>query len=254
MAYLDPLELARETAAVVCRGEARKYYRFRAARFYGGIATADCVGCNLRCLFCWAWEVTTRPQEVGEFLSPRQAAERLVQIARRKGLRQVRVSGNEPTLAREHLLALLKSLPADLLFILETNGILIGADPTYAAELARTPNLYVRVSLKGASEADFARLTLADPQGFGLQLAALRHLTEAGVDCFPAVMTSFSSAEDLAALRRRLAEIRPDLAAFEPEEVVLYGEVAARLQRAGLSLGNTSGRAHDPRRVPPEQV
>jgi uncharacterized Fe-S cluster-containing radical SAM superfamily protein len=250
MAYLDPLALARETAEVVSRGDERKYYRFRAARFYGGIATADCVGCNLRCLFCWAWEVTTRPAEVGEFLSARQVADRLVSLARRKGLQRVRLSGNEPTLAREHLLALLRLLPEDLLFILETNGLLIGADPSYALELARRPNLYVRVSLKGASEADFARLTQANPEGFGLQLAALRNLIEAGVDCFPAVMTSFSSAADIAALRRRMAEIRPDFADFEPEEVVLYGSVAERLRRAGLPLTC----AHDPRRVPPEQV
>lgn len=250
MIYLDPLKLARETADLVSQGGKRKYYRFRAARFYGGIATADCVGCNLRCLFCWAWEVTTRPAEVGEFLSPRQVADRLLAIARHKRLRQLRLSGNEPTLAREHLLELLGLLPDDLLFILETNGILIGADASYAAELARFPNLYVRVSLKGATEADFARLTRAQPEAFGLQLAALRHLTEAGVECSPAVMTSFSTGSDLAALRRRLAAIQPGFADFEVEEVVLYGSVADRLQRAGLSLAG----AYDPRRVPPEQV
>jgi uncharacterized Fe-S cluster-containing radical SAM superfamily protein len=147
MTYLDPLALARETAALVSEGGRRKYYRVRAARFYGGIATADCVGCNLRCLFCWAWEVTTRPAEVGELLSARQVADRLLAIARRKHLGRLRLSGNEPTLAREHLLELLRLLPQEeLLFILETNGILIGADPSYAAELARFPNLYVRTS------------------------------------------------------------------------------------------------------------
>jgi hypothetical protein len=70
------------------------------------------------------------------------------------------------------------------------------------------------------------------------------------VDCFPAVMTSFSGPAEIAALRRRLAAIRPDFADFEPEEVVLYGSVAERLQRAGLPLS----RAHQPGRVPPEQI
>jgi uncharacterized Fe-S cluster-containing radical SAM superfamily protein len=37
----DPVRKAEETSWVVCRGDSRKYYRFRAARFYGGIATAD---------------------------------------------------------------------------------------------------------------------------------------------------------------------------------------------------------------------
>jgi uncharacterized Fe-S cluster-containing radical SAM superfamily protein len=48
---------------------------------------------------------------------------------------------------------------------LETNGILIGEDATYAQELALYPFLHVRVSLKGCTEEEFARLTGADPSG-----------------------------------------------------------------------------------------
>ena len=33
----DPLELAGQMARIVCRGAARNYYRFRPARFYGGV-------------------------------------------------------------------------------------------------------------------------------------------------------------------------------------------------------------------------
>ncbi len=40
----NPLDLAELTRDVVCKNNQRKYYRFRASRFYGGIATADCVG------------------------------------------------------------------------------------------------------------------------------------------------------------------------------------------------------------------
>ncbi len=63
----DPLELARHTARMVARDNLRKYHRFRAARFYGGIATADCLGCNLRCLFCWAWPRLHQVQRLGAF-------------------------------------------------------------------------------------------------------------------------------------------------------------------------------------------
>jgi uncharacterized Fe-S cluster-containing radical SAM superfamily protein len=38
----DFLERAASIETVVCRGGLRKYYRFRPARFYGGIATGDC--------------------------------------------------------------------------------------------------------------------------------------------------------------------------------------------------------------------
>ncbi|MEM7814128.1 MAG: hypothetical protein QXK48_00900 [Candidatus Aenigmatarchaeota archaeon] len=32
----------------------RKYYRFIPAKFYGGIASVDCVGYNLCCVYCWS--------------------------------------------------------------------------------------------------------------------------------------------------------------------------------------------------------
>ena len=94
----------------------------------------------------------------------------------------------------------------------------------------------MRVSLKGASEQEFRRLTGARPEGFGLQVAALRNLLEAGVRTHPAVMVSFSTAESVEALRVRLSRIQPDFADFEAEELVLYGKVAKRLRRAGLPV------------------
>jgi uncharacterized Fe-S cluster-containing radical SAM superfamily protein len=66
----DPLELARQTTEIVCRGKERKYYRFRPARFYGGIATADCLGCNLRCAFYWAWEQVHQVDRLGGGYEP----------------------------------------------------------------------------------------------------------------------------------------------------------------------------------------
>ena len=90
------------------------------------------------------------------------------------------------------------------------------------------------VSLKGASPGDFARLTHAAPEGFSLQLKALEHLVEQGVNCSPAVMTNFSSQEDIEKLRRRLKEIHSDFAKFEEEEIILYPFVVVNLQRAGM--------------------
>jgi len=246
----DPVEKAAAVAQIVCQGKRRKYYRFRAARFYGGIATADCLGCFLRCLFCWSWRQVSRPEAYGRFYSPREVAEKLVAIALKKGVDQVRISGNEPTLCREHLLEVLQYIPKNLRFILETNGILIGHDPSYAKALAAFNNLHVRVSLKGASEEEFSRLTGARPKDFALQLAALENLLAAGVSVHPAVMISFSSERNIEALRKRLARIAPAFADFEVEEVVLYGDTEKRLQKAGLEYR----RAYRPQQIPPEQV
>jgi len=233
---MDPLELAERVREVVGSGEKRKYYRFRPAPYYGGIATADCVGCCIKCLFCWSWHIIVQPEKVGRFYSPEEVVRNLTSIARKKGFHQVRISGNEPTLHRSHLLRVLQLLPKEIHFILETNGILIGHDSSYAKDLSCFSNLYVRVSLKGACPEDFARLTGATPEGFDLQLKALENLVEEGIDCFPAVMVNFSIQKEIQKLRQRLKAIRPDFADFEEEELILYPSVLEHLQKAGLSL------------------
>jgi uncharacterized Fe-S cluster-containing radical SAM superfamily protein len=232
---MDPIAWAEETEKIVGSGEKRKYYRFRPAFYYGGIATADCVGCCLKCLFCWSWKIVVQPEKVGRYYSPEEVVQNLTSIARKKGFNQVRISGNEPTLHRSHLLKILNLIPHEFQFILETNGILIGHDPSYAKDLSHFPHLYVRVSLKGACPEDFTRLTQANTEGFGYQLKALEHLAEEGVDCFPAVMTNFSSQEEITKLRQRLKGIRSDFEDFEEEELILYPFVQENLKKAGIS-------------------
>jgi len=246
----DPVKRAEEVARVVCRDDLRKYYRFRPARFYGGIATADCVGCCLRCLFCWSWNQVIKPDRFGHFYSPEVVAGRLLSILWRKHFRQVRISGNEPTIGWEHLLKVLEFLPPDVRFILETNGILIGHDRGYAEDLSRFENIYVRVSLKGCDEDEFFHLTGAAPEGFELQLRALENLACAGVRVHPAAMVSFSPWEAIRVLKRKLKGIAPGFEDFEVEELVLYGDVENRLRKVKLGFG----RAYTPRDVPPEQI
>lgn len=230
----DPVKRARDATRIVCRGDLRKYYRFRPARFYGGIATADCVGCCLRCIFCWSWQQVVRPGVYGKFYSPEAVARKLVNIAFEKGFDKVRISGNEPTLGKEHLLRLLQHIPSNILFILETNGILIGYDETYAGDLAGYKNLYVRVSFKGTTHEEFSAITGSKPEGFGLQLKALENLFRAGVEVQPAAMVSFSSANNISAFKERLAAITHEFKYIETEELMLYRDVEQRLQKAKM--------------------
>jgi uncharacterized Fe-S cluster-containing radical SAM superfamily protein len=136
----DPIELSRKIEKLVIEkrgGEIlRKYYRFRPAEFYGGIASADCVGCNLRCIYCWSNDLA-REGKMGRFFSPTEVASKLVEISKRFGFSQVRITGNEPTISREHLLSVLEKIPLDLTFILETNGLLLGYDEGYVEELKK---------------------------------------------------------------------------------------------------------------------
>lgn len=237
MQLFDPLKLADDIEKIVVRGELRKYYRVaRPGRWYGGIASADCCGCCLKCVFCWSGAPRDNPDTIGNFYSPEYILDKLDGCARRFGYSQLRVSGNEPTIGRGHLLRLLELVEGtDYSFILETNGILLGYDRGYAEELSKFERVHVRVSIKGTNEREFSDLTGALPEAFELQLRALGNLLDAGVSCHPAVMLSFSQPQGLEELKERLAGIDPGLPrSVEEEYVFLYPHVVERLKRAGL--------------------
>jgi len=218
-------------------GLERKYYRFRRARWYGGIVTADCVGCGLLCRFCWVSDrVLYHPAAAGTFYTAENVAERMQQIAKNSGLRQLRLSGGEPTLGKAHLLRLLELLSGKgYTFILETNGIPIAYDEDYASQLSRYNFIHVRVSLKGCNENEFAMLTGAKPQGFKLQLKALEKLVKHNISCHPSVMASFSTRESLQKLAERLKEINGRLAEdLEVEELILYPHVKEKIKKYKL--------------------
>lgn len=129
--------------------------------------------------------------------------------------------------------------------------MLLGTEKDYAKALAEFKNLHVRVSLKGTNEEEFAKLTGSVPEGFGLQLQALKNLRDAGVRYHPAVMVSFSPQENCRKLKDRLGAIEPRLAGeLEIEELILYPHVVKRLKRLGLSWNE----AHAPDRVPERLV
>jgi uncharacterized Fe-S cluster-containing radical SAM superfamily protein len=206
------------------------------------------------CKFCWVSKnILERPDAFGQFLAPEEAAQKLMRVANSKGFAQMRLSGGEPTIGRAHLLKVLSEIEEQrqFRFILETNGILLGADPSYCNELATFGCLHVRVSLKGSCEDDFERLTGASGEGFKQQLEALRNLRNAGVSCHPAVMSSFSTERNMCQLRDRVSQIEPKLANdLEVEELIRYQRVERQLQKYGL----TPSVSHDPRNVPERLV
>ncbi len=225
-------EEARFVESTVVEGNKKKYYRFRPAPFYGGIATADCVGCPLRCIFCWSGYPRDHPREAGKWYTPQQVFDCLDSIARKKGINQLRISGNEPTVGRTHLIELLERVDhTSYLFVLETSGVLI--DETYAEALSHFQNVHIRVSLKGTCEEEFAMLTGLPSEGFRLQLRALKLLRDCNVSCHPAAMVSFSPPEKVEELRERLSLISPQFQ-LEEECVMLYPLVKKRLKKRGL--------------------
>jgi uncharacterized Fe-S cluster-containing radical SAM superfamily protein len=216
----------------------RKYYRFRPSRFYKGSATADTTGCNLRCVYCWSWKANTKM--LGDPYTPSEVASKLIKIASDYGYSVIRISGGEPTIAFNHVIQVVKRLNEFLLqrnamFILETNGILIGYSKEFAEILSKYRNVAVRISIKGCSEEMFQKITGADATFFNLQLNALRNLLDYGIKVWPAITISFCDKEGLARLLTRLAEIDRDIIEkIEFEYFKAYPSAMKRLCRNGL--------------------
>ena len=240
MPSIDPIKLGEIVRSRFCMEKEgvfyRRYWRFRGGLWYGGIATADCVGCNLRCKFCGPLLCMLKKGKCGSFRSPRDVAKILISIARRKGYRYLRLSGGEPTICFEHLLQVLEEVEnSGYIFILETNGIILGIDESYAEQLSGYPNVHVRVSLKGTNPTEFSELTMAPAHYFDYQIKSLENLLEYGVSFHPAVVASFTTDENIEKLRERLWNIDPSLADnLEVEYIVLYPHVIESLNKHNL--------------------
>ena len=150
----DPIKLTEAMEKVVVDGNRRKYVRLaRPLRFYGGTTSAVEVGCNLRCKFCFSDKPVFRPQSTGKFYTPQEVFNALSKSARKHSHKLISASASEGTLGREHLFELLRLVDqSEFVYILETNGMTLGNDASFAQQLTAFKNLHVRVSIKGTSQ------------------------------------------------------------------------------------------------------
>jgi uncharacterized Fe-S cluster-containing radical SAM superfamily protein len=250
----NPLELAKETEKIVTRqgneGLERKYTDFYSVPVYRGIATGYAAGCCLRCIYCWSNWSRDFPEKFGSFYSPLQVAQKLFKAAEegivysdywRKLIPKVnklRLSGCEPTIGKEHLLAVLKFVKESKypLFILETNGIILGNDRDHVKRLAEFKDkLYVRVSFKAATPEGFTQRTGAIGEFYELPFKALRYLLDEGIDARAAAMTDsrIMPKEERELLIQMLDEIDPKANyanTLEEEVIDAYDTTIKRLK------------------------
>lgn len=234
----DPIALAAKTEQIVVDGNRRKYVQLgRPLRFYGGTTSATEVGCNLRCKFCFSDQPVWNPKHTGRFYSPQEVFDGLTNTARRYGHKLISASASEATIGLNHLYELLDLVEqSEFIYIVETNGLNIGADSSIASQLAKYRRVHVRVSIKGTSPEEFHALTGADPAAYELAYRGLDHLIEAGVSCNACIMASFSSAEGIVRAKEHLRNVAPGLLnSLEIERIKQFPKVRARLKKYELA-------------------
>ncbi|MFX0207043.1 MAG: radical SAM protein [Candidatus Hodarchaeota archaeon] len=235
METYNTMTLTRKTISQVCKESLvnqslRKYYRFRySSRFYGGIVTGDVVGCNLRCVYCWSQKTAWLPRK-GSWYSAKQVAKALLNLAHKNNCQKIRLSGGEPTLCKDHLLAVLQQIPDQFVFILETNGILL-SENDYLHDLEAIPNPpYIRVSLK-AGRTLFPTITGASLDIFELQLKTVKSLLQSNLRFNVAIMAEFFTSEEISELETIVAPRR-----LEIEQLIVYPFVREKLNARGFHI------------------
>jgi uncharacterized Fe-S cluster-containing radical SAM superfamily protein len=234
----DPVRRAADVEAMVMHRGKRMYYRFRASRHYGGIVTADAVGCSFLCAYCWNYKKNECPERSGQFYAADEVVERLAAIARKRAITLFRVSGAEPVLGPASFCHLLDVLGTGR-FIIETNGLVLGYHPELIDRL-NGRDIAVRVSVKGWDERSFEQLSGARSEFFEYPLVAIRRMIASGIDAWPAVMGDLFGVGGIRRLTERMGSmgIRTRI---ETEYLERYPFVIENLKRRGWE-GNFSER------------
>ncbi len=233
----DPITLSAATEKVVVDGARRKYVQLgRPLRFYGGTTSATEVGCNLRCKFCFSDKPVWKPQKTGKFYTPQEVFNGLVKSARKHGHKIISASASEGTIGRKHLMQLLNLVEeSEFIYVLETNGMILGNDPEYAQALSKYKRLHVRVSIKGDNPELYHELTGARPDSYELPYKAIANLIEAGVSCNACLMASFSDEEGIKRVKGKLIDMHPGiLKSLEIERITMFPKVAERLSKNSI--------------------
>lgn len=236
----NPIELYKKTEKIVCRDSNRKYTKFYCTGVYGGISTGYTVGCCLKCVFCWVNWSRDFPYKYGRFYSPKQVYERLLKNAKFRIVKKFRISGGEPTICKEHLLKVLDlATKGDYLFILESNGIILGYDKNYVKELSKysKDNLHIRISLKAGDEEGFQRRTGAIGEYYILPFLTIQNLMKNNISFHVASMSDpkLMPNSERKKMLNKLREIGY-LKYLEEEICDPYNTTIVRLKAAGFNI------------------
>ena len=134
-------------------------------------------GCNLACRHCWMGpRFDARGKDYPTL--PVEVFETAIREAKPLGLSGVKLTGGEPLMHPDftHLLEIVRR--EDLILTIETNGLL--CTPQIAAEIAKSPDRFVSVSIDG-TDAVTHEWVRGVPGSFEAARQAVRSLAAAGI-------------------------------------------------------------------------
>ena len=177
-------------------------------------------GCNLACRHCW---MGPRFDAAGNQYPtlPVESFETAIREARPLGLSGVKLTGGEPLLHPRftHLLEIVRR--EELRLTIETNGLL--CTPEIAAEIAKSPDRFISVSMDGADAATHEWVR-GVPGAFAAARQAVLNLVAAGVRPQVIFTVMRSNAGQVDAMVRLVEELGADSLKFNVVQPTARGE------------------------------
>lgn len=255
MELIDPIQYGQQLEKVLINERNQRPYRsFRIEPFYGQIATARSVGCNVRCAYCWTDPHRDDPENQfkGTFLyTPEEMVKKLIDVSSNKYGKAMmttffRISGCEPTIGMNHLLEVLENFKKETgnkhPFLLETNGMILGHDEKVAEEISKFREMIqVRISIKAGTPEGLEKRTHVRGEFVDLPYRAISHLERHDVTYSLATIkdAKLISPDERKILFRKIFESSKKhplaiLSQTEEENIDLFGITKKRLTEAGL--------------------
>jgi uncharacterized Fe-S cluster-containing radical SAM superfamily protein len=241
----DVIDRSKEIESFVMDQGMRRYYRFRWAPFYGpaGIVTGDMLGCNFLCAYCWNYARNEKPG-YDAFHSPGDVAAKLRSIAKGKSCSQYRLSGAEPFLGKasaRHVAQVIESLDGYNQFVIETNGFMLGLEPSIVDAFKDYDNIFWRVTIKGHDASTFEKVTGCQGKYYQLPLMAIDFLAAEGLN--------YQVAFNPDIVKRSALKLPPG-ADIEFERMRSYAGVKERMKSRGIiNLENVASPTRSPKRA-----
>ena len=229
----DPIERAREVESIVMRGSARAYYDFKYQRFYGGVCSANAVGCCLSCCYCWNFARNENPLRRSDerFIEPSMVAEKLLKMSKKHSDSAMRLTGCEPflgvnsTLHMAKVLEIVRQHGFNGEFIIESNGVIIGQNPSLL-DLIKPFRPYIRLCIKADSREMFEAITGAMGFGLDLQIRAAIEIDAKNIPSDVAIMPRFVEESEIV--------LRTPYVDIETENLKYYSGTKERIAARGL--------------------